>query len=326
MASVLAWIPIAVGFWWMAGGGVQEEARVLWVDGTAEEVSINGERRDLMTGDGVVQQRISVADGASLWLLDRTRSILHVRGPGTYLSIGGVIRSANDAGSEPFARSAAFFIPPPVEDAPGTILGVPDGTPASHLEGTPRHTMVAEGQPLLRWAVAGPEVSYDLVLEQRQLDGSMRPVERWRGMRGGVHAPPSRLVPGRWYRWTVSRTGWIDRDGITAAVDPLRTSWFRVLPAKAHARVRAQLEECDALEDAGDQARPGLASAAAVLRVEILEAHGLFQDAEDAWAALARAHPDDPGIARRLQRMQHRSIRPPERGWRFPLLSELELL
>ncbi len=327
---MLEWLSVALGMWWLAGGGIQDAPHVLWVEGAADEVSLSGEHDPLEAGERVAEQRIALGDQSILWLLDSTPSVVQIRGPGTFLAIGGLVRPANEVAARPFSRSVAFFDRPTGANRPGAIVDAGEGDDPKALgAGAPRDTALVEDGRRLRWSVPHPTAEVSLVVERREPDGGLILVERWRGIRGGTHSLHAPLLPGTWYRWTIARAAPGDPNAQQPDGPRTHSSWFRVLPPEAHAAVLRQLEEVKVLEQAADAQGlegAGLARAAEVLRAEVLEAHGLFQAAEEAWASLADDNPQAAGIARRWQRMRRRTLRPPEPISHFRGLFDWELL
>lgn len=340
---MVSWLSIALGIWWIAGGEPQEPAHLLWTEGSVTATGSAGLDLPIRTGGLLFPKSIDVGPQGLVWLLDKEGGIHGLRGPGRY---GFGEQQEGDAGTDK-AETPPRIVPLDdttpsvivrkerfdVSDDPlaGLVVHHQDTPGAIQVGATPRDTAIVVDRPRLQWPVV-PNQVFNLVLEARGDDGANFVIERWQGLRLGYLRPQTEIQPGRWYRWTLSRQPnepWdaatsmtpfgpslaqVGLAGIRAAGEGEARAtattgyWFRVMPKERRAQLSTEIARCDTLQDSPD----GIGPAAAVLRGILLERAGLFQAAEDAWRALATAHPNDEGISERLSAVTYRSLQPPQ--------------
>jgi len=250
--------------------------QVLWVDGavTAKPLGEGKARALELQPTDLLSPRARVvvpADGA-LWFLSTDQVVTGLHGPGTW-------ELHPTLGLQGEGRRTAVPLEALRLDTEPRVPWVERERPR---EGdvalrplSPLETGVTTRRPVLRWRTSPTVRRVSLTVSKRAPDGTLRTIERWRGLTGHHHEISRPLTPGADYRWELRVDG-TDRD---SGGDEVATTWFRVLSKEATQSVR----RADAAISTSQLDHPEATRALEVVRALTWEHHGLATEARGAW-------------------------------------------
>ncbi len=305
--------------------------QVLWLEGkvtVSAGVQVGGE--PVMLHAQIADhlhpgERLVVERGARLWLLVGPDDLIAAQGPLTLsVSNEGIARQGPNApGDEGGVRRVRVAGLPASSETPVAWEAGNDRPGFAAADGLvlvePVETSVREARPALSWKLPEGRDRVDLTLWRLEDDGSLTPVEVWRGLHGAELRPWQALTRQRYYLWRAralapppsqssSATGHGGAAEVQVAV------WFRLLGTDEVTTVQRAMTALSK-HQADD---PHAAMALQVLRALLLERYGLLREAEEAWGLIAARRPDRQGLERRLARLKQRRLLTPRRLLRAP--------
>ncbi|MCB9727766.1 MAG: hypothetical protein H6746_04670 [Deltaproteobacteria bacterium] len=276
----------------------------------AAGVLADGAERPVVLLDGVdAHDSLSVAEGATLWLLERPSTLWRLAGPGVYaLGERGVTTlSAGPTAAVPSSLELTGLTESDEERGPSWQRQVPvvDQCPLPEPEGrdlSPRETAVRSRRPTLSWLVRGGARRHLVATWRLGPEGSLVPLERWDNVETPALTPWLELAPGSFVTWTVRGQGGDGSD------QPPESTWLYVM-------TDAEIDAADADLRAISAARPGLRVAAEALdliEAWTLQRHGLLDEALEHYRhLLARQARRDPGLVVQIEALERRVLTEP---------------
>jgi hypothetical protein len=206
----------------------------------------------------------------------------------------------------------AIGVPPPlvaVEPLHGVRLAQrPSGlsiqlgaqTPApGFLIRAPRATRLTSPAKGIDWWEARDQTRFELELTERDPERGWKPLERWHGLAGSRHELWTPLGRSRLYRVQVTtRPAWPET--------PLPHGDSTLVEVLSIEEAASVVQDLATLRRWEVRLSPGTPSFA-VLQALLLEAWGLWEDAEATWGGLGEHHSVAPGIAERVERVRSRT-------------------
>jgi hypothetical protein len=254
-------------------------------------------------------ETLGLADGSTLWLLERPNTLWRLMGPARYaLGPRGIKASAGAPGglaplrmaleglTEDASESGTAWRQRPLPDDRSVQAG------AESTEPMPRETAIVDPRPTLAWQTGNAGERYTVALWRLDDDGQLVPLERWASLQTARLRPWQALPRGAFVHWQLAGQ---DGVGPTGAPD---SAWLYVMTA---AQVEALRSDLEALDLARAQ-RPEAAEALEVVEAWTRERHGLLEDAATAYRALgARRDLDSPTFTAHLQALARRVLSEP---------------
>jgi len=162
-------------------------------------------------------------------------------------------------------------------------------------------------RPEIRWHWPYEGGRFDLIIEQTDPSGTevVALFERWRNLEGRTHQPWADLEMGATYRISLAHAATSDR---SPATSPASSPIFdhrvvHVLAPSEIAAIDGATASLDRLQGNGTKFRPEID----VLRARLLESHGLWDEAEMVWTALAILYPGKDDVLHNALRLHLRS-------------------
>lgn len=288
--------------------------RVLWVDGQVSSKSLTprGPRAlELQPTDRIIERtKVTVPVNGALWLLDRGRTLLGLKGPGTWeVSPQGELRGDGEVVQLDLSSLAL--------DAPPSMSWIELARPPQSRTLlrciSPVETSVTTQRPVLRWRAEPGVLRTDLTLSRRDAEGRTELVETWRGLTGNHHEVSRPLEAGYDYRWQLV-VG--DRPLPKAEDERSRQAhaWFHVLSPDAIRDVRAS----DRKISTWQLGTPEAVKALEVIRALMWEHHGLSTEARAAWDEIIGELGDLEAVRMHRARLELRALEAPRRPSKRP--------
>ena len=232
------------------------------------------------------------SSGVTLWIFPDT--LWTVEGPGRFIVDPGRALPMESAHVPVSVVVPALARAPVIHHA--SVLPVESRAPGLRAGPlSPAGEAIAADQRVLRWSTS-PGEDATLTLWVQRPQGTLRPLERWTGLRSGRLRTWAPLAAGRWYRWEVAAGGEAAR------------AWFYVWTDHEQKALRGALAA--ALPSVG----PHPEAATAAVRAVLLERAGAWSEAAARWRDLLAVRPEAPGVAARLRAIEARVVGPPPRG------------
>lgn len=267
-----------------------ESARVLGLLDTVDEGDILG-----------------LADGATLWLLERPSTLWRLVGPAQYTLGPRGIKALQGAPSG--LAPTHFVLEGLTEDASELGLAwrarelpddrsLPSGDDGSGA--VPRETAVMDARPTLVWRQGRSGERFTAAFWRLDEDGQLAPLERWASLETPRLRPWQALPRGAFVYWRL--TG---QDGAVGAPD---AAWIYVMTTDEVEAVRSDLKALDQAR----ALRPEASEALNVIEAWTRERHGLLEDAAAAYEEMSVGRESgSPTFSEHLQALSRRILYEP---------------